>query len=230
MSDWQMPSLDTTEDTPEWTLEADAGPLPVVRTGPSGLLLGEGAAGPVSIRLFRRQPTRILLAVPEYVTWLLAFRAMSLGAHLSIFAEDPHRWQGLVDVVVNCGGTADILGPGQSPPGAGRPYRPSLIVDDVAWYDGVQASIGPWQAVLSTEDASQSAAVGQLRSCDLALVAPVAGRTADHLRRAYAVSAQQIKTAQGLQDNEVALAMPRRLLRLAIPPTPTEYQLLFGGM
>src|SRR5699024_1067877 len=82
---------------------------PRVSTGPSGLLLGAGTHGPVSIRLFRRTPTRLALAVPDYVTWLLAYRCISLGAHLSIYAQEPRRWTGLVDAVGAGGGSADLL-------------------------------------------------------------------------------------------------------------------------
>jgi len=201
----------------------------VVRTGPSGMVLGEGNKGPVTVRLFRSQPTRVLLAVPQYVTWLLTFRAISLGAHVSIFANDPASWQSLVDRITACGGTAELLGKDSVAPGAGRPYRPSLIVDDADWYDGVQEQLGPWQAMLTCVDAAQSGSVFALRSCDLALVSPVDGRTSDNLRRAYALNQAQLRTVTDLSDSEVALATPRRLLRLALPPTQTEYQLLFGG-
>ncbi|MGJ3508242.1 hypothetical protein [Enemella sp. A6] len=230
-SGWDLPEQSGENAGTEWVMPA-AAPVenPVVRTGPSGMVLGEGSnKGPVTVRLFRSQPTRVLLAVPQYVTWLLTFRAISLGAHVSIFANDPGSWQSLVDRISACGGTAELLGPDSVAPGAGRPYRPSLIVDDADWYEGVQEQLGPWQAMLITADAAHSGSVFALRSCDLALVSPVDGRTSDNLRRAYALNQAQLRTVTDLAESEVALAMPRRLLRLAVPPTQTEYQLLFGG-
>lgn len=228
-SGWDLPEAPAgAENT--WVAPAPEQVMqPVVRTGPSGMVLGEGAKGPVSLRLFRSQPTRVLLAVPQYVTWLLTFRAISLGAHVSIFANEPQSWQGLVDRIVRCGGTAELLPPDGEAPGAGRPYRPSLIVDDADWYDGVQATMGPWQAMLTTGDATQTSSVFALRSCDVALVSPVDGRVSDNLRRAYALSPSHVRAVQELAESEVALAMPRRLLRLAMPPTQGEYQLLFGN-
>ena len=215
-----------------WTLPTEAqGQVKgdVVTTGPSGLMLGQGATGPVTIRLFRPAPTRLLVAVPEYVTWLLAFRSISLGAHLSIVAENRRRWQGLADAVQRCGGTADFIG-GQHTviPGQGRPYRPSLIIDDASFMDGSQITLGSWQAVMMIEDASASGAVHLLRSCDMALISPADTKTLENLRRAYVLSQRQLRLAQNLESNEVVLAMPRRLGRLAVPPTPTEYGLLFG--
>ncbi|MFX4273449.1 hypothetical protein ACQBAR_01485 [Propionibacteriaceae bacterium Y1685] len=207
---------------------ADAGVAPVVRTGPSGLLLGEGTHGPVSIRLFRKSPTRLLLAVPDYVSWLLAYRCISLGAHLSILAQDPRRWRGLQEAVQTGGGTADMLSQGQVPPAAGRPYRPSVVVDDADFYDGIQQPLGPWQALLMTSDITSSSAVFALRSCEMALVAPFNDKVGENLRRAYALNSHQIKQCQNLQDHEVVLAMPRRVMKIAIPPTKMEYKLLFA--
>jgi len=200
----------------------------VVRTGPSGLLLGHGRTGPITIRLFRPVPTRLLLAVPEYVTWLLAFRCISLGAHLSILANQRRRWQGLADAVQGCGGTTEFLASGAPLPGQGRPYRPSLIIDDASHFDGSQISLGRFQAVMVTEDASASGAIHALRSCDMALVSPCDVKTTENLRRAYMLTQRQLRLCNNLEANEVVLAMPRRLVRLSIPPTPTEYDLLFG--
>ncbi len=217
--------------TSTWTLPeapVDAQPEAVVRTGPSGLLLGHGRSGAITIRLFRPVPTRLLLAVPEYVTWLLAFRCISLGAHLSILANETRRWQGLADAVQGCGGTSEFLSAGAVVPGQGRPYRPSLIIDDASYFDGAQVPLGRFQAVMLTEDASASGAIHALRSCDMALVSPCDPKTTENLRRAYMLSPRQLRLCADLQQNEVVLAMPRRLVRLSIPPTPTEYKLLFG--
>ncbi|MGO1972227.1 MAG: hypothetical protein ACTH2Q_04640 [Propionibacteriaceae bacterium] len=220
----------TPAQVPDWVLPDAPAPStpPVVQTGPSGLLLGEGEHGPVTIRLFRSRPTRLLLHVPDYISWLLAYRCISLGAHLSVFAQDPRRWQGMVAAVHSSGGTAELLGKDDVPPSSGRPYRPSLVVDDADFYDGVQNPLGHWQALLMTSDAAASGAVFSLRSSDMALISPCPDRVAENLRRAYALTARQLAKCSNLADNEVLLAMPRRLVRLSIPPTQTEYEVLFG--
>lgn len=201
----------------------------VVRTGPSGLLLGTGPAGPVSIRLFAPWPHRLFLAVPEYVSWLLAFRCLSMGAHVSIVTGDASKWQALVDTIGRCGGTVDLVARGRRLPSQGRPYRPSLIVDDAGAFDSIQGALGPWQAVMTLGDAAAAGAVFPLRNCDLALVSPVDQRVSENLRRAYSLTTRQLKQAVNLEPSEVALAMSRRLVRLPLPPTTSEYNLLFGG-
>jgi len=218
MSQWVLPEIGEGATTAE----------SVVRTGPSGLLLGHGRQGPITIRLFRPHPTRLLLAVPDYVTWLLAFRCISLGAHLSVIANENRRWEGLAKAVVQCGGTVDFLEPNDPLPSQGRPYRPSLVIDDASGFDGTTVPLGPWQAVMMTADATHAGAIHLLRSCDMALASPCDAKTTDNLRRAYALNPRQLRLTNNLEGNEVALCMPRRVHRVSIPPTPTEYGLLFG--
>ena len=201
----------------------------VVQTGPSGVVLGRGDSGPITIRLFAQRPTRIFIGEPEYLTWLLAFRCLSMGAHLSIVAADAKRWQGLVDSVNRSGGTVDVVARGRTLPASGRPYRPSLIIDDVGAFESIQGNLGSWQAVFTIGDAAASGAVFALRNCDLALVSPADAKVQDNLRRAYSLNPRQLKRAVNLGHSEVALAMNRRLIRLPVPPTASEYRLLFGG-
>jgi hypothetical protein len=200
----------------------------VATTGPSGLLLGRGAGGPVALRLFRPEPTRLYLAVPEYMRWLIAFRAMCLGAHLSVIARDHREWLTLADTVRSCGGTIDLLRTTDNVPGQGRPFRPSLIIDDM---DAIQPTyrLGPWQALAHIGDPSTSKAVSELRNSDVVMVSSLDGRTGENLRRAYALPASQVKAASDLSESEVALATVRRIARVNVPPSPMEYRLLFAA-
>lgn len=197
-------------------------------TGPSGLLLGRGPGGPVALKLFRPEPTRLYLAVPEYMRWLIAFRAMCLGAHLSVIAADPRQWLVLADTVRACGGTIDLIRGTENLPGQGRPFRPSLIIDDM---DAVQAThrLGAWQAVARIGDPRSGKAVGELRNSDVAIVTPLDQKTGENLRRAYALQSSQVRSVQDLGETEVVLASVRRLARVVVPPSPMEYRMLFGG-
>lgn len=200
----------------------------VVTTGPSGLLVGHGPAGPVTIRPFRPRPTRMFLSAPEYVKWLLAFRTMCLGGHISVLTAEKPNWLPLADVVRACGGTIDILHTIENLPGQGRPYRPSLVIDEIG---GVtpQTRLGAWQALVSIHNSTAAKSVNEMRNSDLSLIAPVEGRTADNLRRAYALSQQQMKQTNDLGASEVVLASVRRVVKVPMPPSPTEYRMLFGG-
>ena len=89
-----------------FTDQVTPGTVRRMSTGPSGLLLGVGPTGqPMTLSLFRPQPTRIFVALPEFQTWLIAFRSVCLGAHLSVIAADHRRWLTLADAVRAAGGT-----------------------------------------------------------------------------------------------------------------------------
>lgn len=211
-----------------WTLPGDEiETRSVVRTGPSGMLLGHGESGPVSIRLFASRPTKVFVAAPEYVSWLLVFRCISMGAHLSIVTTDPRKWQGLADAVSRCGGTVDVVARGRELPASGRPYRPSLIVDDASAFEQIQGTLGSWQALFTIGNAAASGAVFSLRNCDVALASPADAKVQENLRRAYSLTPRQMRRIVNLGSSEVALAMNRRLLRVPVPPTASEYRLLF---
>lgn len=213
---WELPAADA------------SGKSAVVRTGPSGLVLGRSSrGGQVAIRLFRPQGTRILLDLPDYATWLVAFRAMCLGAHLSVISEDHRGWRGLANVIAEAGGTIDLLRRAEKLPSQGRPYRPSLVIDDAASFDGTQAPMGAWQAMATITSTAAGSAVHALRNCDLALIGQTSGKSVDNLRRAYMLSSQHTALFDDL-GSAVVLAMPRRAVRIEFPPTQTEYKLLFS--
>lgn len=214
MNDWKLPEVEAT------------GKLAVVRTGPSGMVLGRTHKSEVFLRLFRPQGTRMLLATPDYATWLLALRAISLGAHLSIVSSDQRRWRALGEAITRCGGTVDLLLKDERVPGQGRPYRPSLVLHDRA--DGQVPPVGPWQTVAIIADVSAADTVQTLRNCDLALFGSLDSRGVENVRRAYVLTQSQMRQTQNLGQSDVVMAMPRRITRISLPPGPQEYRLLFN--
>lgn len=196
-----------------------------MNSGIGGVVVGLGGAGPVTMRLFRPQPTRVLVAAPDYVRWLLAFRAACVGAHLSILTEDQRSWLTFVNAVRTCGGTVDVSDRPDNLPGRGRAYRPSLIVDEMGVVTP-QRRLGSWQALVTS--ASGEIAVPVLRNSDLSILASLAGKTADHLRRACALTPNQISSAMPRVDSEVVVASLRRVMRVSMVPGPAEHRLLFS--
>lgn len=215
-SGWKLPDVEA------------SGKSAVVRTGPSGMVIGRSNRSEVSLRLFRPDGTRIFLAAPEYATWLLVFRATSLGAHITILADESGNWKSLAQAIQRAGGTVDLHHSPERVPGQGRPYRPSLVVDDLTGFDSGQLAVGAWQAIAVVGDVSAGSAVHSLRNCDLALLGPVDAKGLDNVRRAYVLNQAQLRQAANLGQSDVALAMPRRITRVSMPPGPLEYRLLFS--
>lgn len=196
-------------------------------SGFGGLLFGDGAAGPVTVRLFRPEPTRVFLAAPDYVRWLVAFRAMCLGAHLSILAEDQRTWLTLADAVRASGGTIDLLREPDNIPGKGRPFRPSLIVDEIGAITQ-QRRLGAWQALVNVASGEAGKSVSDMRNSDLSVIAPLKGKTGENLRRAYALTPNQISSSATQDEGDLALASLRRIMKVAMLPSPTEHRVLFS--
>ncbi len=201
----------------------------VVHTGPSGLVLGQGEFGPVALRLFNAGPTRVLISAPDYVKWVVVFRATGLGAQVNIITEDPSAWEALAEVVLSCGGSINVGSGINELPDAGRPYRPSLVVVDSTSVDGSQIRMGPWQSLLMVADASLASTIHLLRNCDVSLISLSDDKTKENLRRAYALSRQQLTILDRLETSELVVAMAHRAMKVDVPPTQTEYCLLFGG-
>ncbi|RMB61257.1 hypothetical protein [Tessaracoccus antarcticus] len=199
----------------------------VMSSGPAGLLLGRGQGGPVTVRLFRPEPTRAFLSAPEWVKWLIAFRAVCLGGHVSVIAGDHRPWLGLADTIRACGGTIDLLRSADELPGQGRVYRPSLIIDEQGAVTP-QMRLGAWQALVTASNPAAEASVSDMRNSDMSIIVPAEGRTSENLRRAYALSPAQMKQATNLGDSDVVCASVRRLVKVSMPPSPTEYRVLFG--
>lgn len=181
----------------------------------------------MTLRLFRAQPTRLFVSTPEYLTWLLAFRAMCLGAHLSVIVEDHRRWLTLADTIRACGGTIDLLRGRENIPGQGRPYRPSLIIDGMGAVAGTDR-LGAWQSLMTLGDPATGRAVSELRAADVALLAPLSAKAAEHLRRAYALPAAKVKAVTDLGEDDLIVASVRRMTKVNVPPSPTEHRLLFS--
>ncbi|GAA1712821.1 hypothetical protein [Propioniferax innocua] len=183
--------------------------------GPSGLVLGQGPRGPVTIRLFRPHGTRIVLGAPEYVSWLVVYRAAALGVHISV-TGDAEPWRSLLDRLRHTGVSVDH---GPQIPDSGLPYRPSLVLGDLP------PQLGPWQAHLGVASPEESPA--PFRAADLALVTPDEEGAAN-LRRAFFLTGGQTRAASTLSENQVAVVSAHRLVRATVRPAPLEYRALFG--
>lgn len=219
LSAWTVPTQATTPTKK----------LGVVQTGPSGLVFGRTASGPMVVRLFRREGTRIVASVNDYVTWLLAFRSVALGAHLTVVTGEPRRWRVLEEVVQQGGGTIDVTNTISAAPGQGRPYRPSLIIDDLADGSSDQLRVGPWQCLVAIVDAGQPHSINVMRNSDMTLLSRIDQRVQENLKRSYAIGQLQLRQALNLTSSDVMIAMPRRLVRVNLPPTRSEYDLLFDN-
>ncbi|WFE25943.1 hypothetical protein O7623_21615 [Solwaraspora sp. WMMD791] len=121
-----------------------------LRAGGDGLVVGRNRQGePVSVRLFRPEPTRLLLVGGLRCAQLLALRALALGAHLFVASAREPDWHGFAH---QCGlgrESVSFLPPGTRPPDPPSPAHPQLLVVDVGPSVGALPDVGaPWRATL----------------------------------------------------------------------------------
>src|SRR5690606_17313715 len=71
-----------------------------VATLPSGgLVLGTTDEAPLIVRMFRAQPLRVCIAGPVELAQLITYRAVALGAHVTVVTDAVAQWTRLVSAV-----------------------------------------------------------------------------------------------------------------------------------
>lgn len=208
-----------------------AGPLALdgleLSVGDAGLMVGVNRhGGPLTIRLFRPEGTRLLLVGGVRAAQLVALRAMALGARVAVRTTRPRVWEPFVRGVGAPGGPISVLPPGRPLDGAaGSPLRPVLVVLDAGPVPADAEPVPAWQSTLVVRDELAPADVDFLARADLAVLQP--------LRPAEAALAG---SALGLGDSadwltrireDMVAVVNRRALRWALlAPTAIESQLI----
>ncbi|MDG4762764.1 hypothetical protein O7632_01325 [Solwaraspora sp. WMMD406] len=121
-----------------------------LQAGGDGLVMGRNRQGDlVAVRLFRPEPTRLLLFGGLRCAQLLALRALALGAHLFVQSAREPDWHGFLH---QCGlgrKSASFLPPGTQPPVPRSPAHPQLLLVDTGPSMGPAPDGGvPWRATL----------------------------------------------------------------------------------
>jgi type VII secretion protein EccE len=152
------------------------GPLSLP-AGWTGVVVGRNRHGhPLPLRLFRAEPTRMMLVGGLRCAQLLAFRSLAVGARVLVRTRRPREW------VAFARGSATqddsiILAPPGHPiePPPGTPLRPLLTILDLGPADeaGAPARAGsgrPWEATVDLCQAFGDADVVTATSADLVLL------------------------------------------------------------
>ncbi|WP_328464451.1 type VII secretion protein EccE [Actinoplanes sp. NBC_00393] len=169
--------------------------LPAV---PAGLVLGRNRHGhPLQARLFRPDPTLVLLVGGLPGAQLLAFRAMAAGARVVIHSTRPQAWEPFVRGAASPGDSITVIPPNRplALP-AGSPLRPTLTIVDGAQADATHPDStdsagsaalarspspagsarpegGRWQTTLVVWDAVRPADLETVTRADLLLLQPL---------------------------------------------------------
>lgn len=198
--------------------------------GGDGLMLGVNRRGePTTLRLFRREPTRVALFGGLSCAQLIAARALALDAQVIVMTARPHAWEGFAR---GLGAPADALalvpaGRTFDPPPP-SPTRPQLVVIDI----GPLSTMGPpvaeaaWRALLLVRDELTPSDVDVLARADLALLQPLTPAEATIAGSALGLG-DSAEWLTRIRADMVGVVLHRRTVRWALlSTTPIEQQLI----
>ncbi|WP_434742548.1 type VII secretion protein EccE [Micromonospora sp. SH-82] len=193
----------------------------------AGLMVGANRhGGALTVRLFRPEPTRIVLVGGVRAAQLLLLRAMAAGARVAVQTARPRSWEPFARGVGTPGAAIPLLPPGRQV--AGDPataLRPLLVVVDAGRMPAAFGPGTPWQTVLVVRDELTPTDVDLLGRADLAVLQPL---TADEA--ALAGTALGLGGSAGwltrIRADMVAVVNRRALRWALLSPTPIESQLI----
>ncbi|MFI7022917.1 type VII secretion protein EccE [Micromonospora sp. NPDC049900] len=200
---------------------------PTLSYGSAGLMLGTNRhGGPVTVRLFRPESTRVMLVGGVPTAQLVAVRAMALGARVVVQTTRPHAWEPFVRGVGVPGRVIPLVppdGPTEGPPAT--PLSPVLVVRDAPPPPPGPRPGAPWQTIMLVRDELTSADADALARADLAVLSPLsrAGSAVAGGALGLGDAAQWLARARP----DMVAVVNRRALRWALlTVTPIEAQLI----
>lgn len=199
--------------------------------GGAGLVLGINRHGdPVTVRLFRPEPTRAALIGGLRFAQIIVLRAVAIGAQVIVQSGRPAAWEPFLRGV-SARGTAVIalVTPGQlgEPPPA-TPVRPQLLVVDVGPVGamGIPIVEAGWRTALLVRDELGQADLDVLARADLALLQPLTPAEA-YVAAAALGLGDSANWLTKIRADMVGIVVGRRTLRWAlISGTPIEQQII----
>ncbi|MEU7608370.1 hypothetical protein [Micromonospora sp. NPDC049204] len=205
---------------------ASVGGLHVVAGG-GGLVVGRNRQQePVGLRLFRAEPTRLMLTGGVRCAELLAFRALGIGARLFIQTAREQEWDAFLRRCVIGREIASFLPPGVPPPTAATPTEPQLVVIDTGPVTATDTGLSaPWRATLVVRDDLSGYDVDVLVRSDIVVLQRLTGAEAATAANALGLVSVQSWFAQ-LHPEMIGLITKGKVQWVMLSMTPTEHQLI----
>ncbi|HEU4348439.1 MAG TPA: type VII secretion protein EccE [Actinoplanes sp.] len=195
--------------------------------GTGGLMAGRNRNGdPVVTRLFRPEPTRVLLIGGVGGAQVFTLRAMALGARVVVQTTRPQAWEPFVRGAAAPGGSVAMVPPGRAVEiAAGSALHPLMVVVDVGPVGADPHPGRGWQATIVVRDEFGPADVDVASRADLLVLQPLRADEADLVGAAIGLG----ETAQWLtriRPDMVGLVNRQAVRWAALAQTPLETQLI----
>jgi hypothetical protein len=188
--------------------------------GRAGLVIGQDRVGDlVSVAVFRPRPTRVVVVGGPRFAVLLGFRALALGARISIESAYPTQWSLLVRLGLELDGAAT-----RRP--AGLPPRPELTIRDQPAGSDAPEDPTPWSTTLTVRPGVSAADADLLARADLVLAQPLSPPEAVLLAAALGRPAAEAAGFTGLRPESVTILGNEPTTWVRLVPTLVEYHLI----
>jgi hypothetical protein len=193
--------------------------------GGAGLVLGENQHGEfVTLRLFRPEPTRAVVAGDLRFAQILVFRALALGASAVIQTGRPGAW-GAFGRIGGAQGSVRVVPPGVVSGEPASAARPRLVILDAGLAAGADATGQPWTATMSVREELTAWDIDVLGGADLVLMQPLPAPEAE--LAASVLGLGDVRHSLSGIRADMATVVSRGTVRWAvIAPTAIERQLI----
>jgi ESX secretion system protein EccE len=194
-----------------------------VSTTGTGLLVGtDRRQRGVPVRFFRPEPTRIALVGGDWAAAILVYRALALGATVSVWTDDPHRWRDFADRTT--GGSGRIaVNPAHATHPPATAQQPLLFVtDDAAVGSADPSELGPWRTEFTVLRRLDERGVPVLQDSDLVIAQRLGSGESAIAASALRIPGPVLAPLQQVDDETVALLDPSGHHYLRISPTDIE--------
>lgn len=200
--------------------------LPV---GGAGLVIGRDRHNePITVRLFRPEPSRVAVFGGLRYAQLMALRGLALGAQVVIQSSRPQVWEPFLRGVSGPTEGITLVPPGRPAEYApATPLQPQLVIVDIGpvGATGVPVVEAAWRATLVVRDDLAAHDVDILARANLVVLAPLSPPEAEVAGGALGLS--QLSYLPQIRSDMVGVVIGRRTLRWTLlAQTPIEQQLI----
>ena len=187
----------------------------------SGVQLGLGRGGPLTLRLFRAGGTRVALAARVFPAQLIVLRAAAAGTPVQVLTTRPQLWQ----PVLRDGGApgAHVVSSTEARlPSAG----PTLLVDDRPVEARGPADVRPWQCRIDVRTQWTYADISAFGRSDLAIFGAVPPDVVTAVATAFGVAAHAVQPLAQLDAGSFGVLRRGRVEYVSLDPTAAESRVL----
>ncbi|MGI8679365.1 MAG: hypothetical protein ACR2LX_11885 [Jatrophihabitans sp.] len=191
------------------------GPGAEIAAPQSGVHIGRGHDGPVSLRLFRLMGTRIALAARVLPAQLIAVRAAAGGTSIQVVTSRPQLWEPLLHTARNSG----IVRVAEALPQTGGPV---LLIDDRPAEARSPIEIRPWQCRIDIRSQWSPAELAGFAHTDLAIFGAVAPEAARVIGATFGLRTSAADPLSRLDAGSFGMLRRGQIEFVSLNPTSAE--------